>query len=390
MKKFILLYSIAFSSSFFAQTFIQSYQNRVNQISQTNINTYLTEFADLGVKKTGSVNNNNAFNWLKSKYISFGYSEDQLSENAFIYQGNTAKNLILTKTGTKYPDTYVIVCGHYDTIVGPGVNDNGSGTSILLEMARILKEIPTEYSIKFINFTGEEQGLLGSQNYVQTVVNATSPKMNIKLVFNIDEVGGVAGKTNDTIICEKDTSSPTSNNAASATITQQLMNCVVLYSPLQTKLSNAYSSDYMPFQANNEVITGFFEFNESTKPHSAADTYVNMDPVYVYNVGKAALGAVQHFANADTTDLSTADCPPEKMLESLKIFPNPAKDFLQIEMMNYNLKDFSFMVTDLNGRTLIQTKNEKQINISKLSSGIYLGTMTVEDQKLTKKIMIKK
>lgn len=390
MKKLILLYSITFSSAFFAQTFIQSYENRANQISQTNINTYLTEFADLGVKTTGSVSNNNAFNWLKNKYISFGYSEDQLSENSFIYQGNTAKNLILTKTGTKYPDTYVIVCGHYDTIIGPGVNDNGSGTSILLEMARILKEVPTEYSIKFINFTGEEQGLLGSQNYVNTVVNATSPKMSIKLVFNIDEVGGVAGKINNTITCEKDISNPSFNNVASAAITEQLMNCVTLYSPLQTHLSSAYGSDYMPFQANNEVITGFYEFNESTKPHSAGDTYVNMDPVYVYNVGKAALGALQHFATADTTDLSTADCPPEKMLESLKIYPNPAKDLLHIEMINSNLKDFNFTVTDLSGRTLLQSKNEKQINVSKLSSGVYLGTMTVEDQKVTKKIMIKK
>ena len=78
--------------------------------------TYLTEFASFGVKSTGSTNNNNAFNWLKNKYISFGYDASQISENAFTYGGNTTKNLILTKTGTLYPNTFVIVCGHYDTI----------------------------------------------------------------------------------------------------------------------------------------------------------------------------------------------------------------------------------------------------------------------------------
>ena len=78
------------------------------------------------------------------------------------------------------------------------------------------------------------------------------------------------------------------------------------------------------------------------------------------------------------------------MLASLKIYPNPANDFIQIEMLNANLKDFSFTIADLTGRTLLQSKNEKRINVSKLSAGIYLGTMTVEDQKVTKKIIVKK
>lgn len=391
MKKLFIVSALYISIFSSAQTFIQAYQNRVEQITQTNINTYLTEFAGFGVKTTGSINNNNTFNWLKNKYLGFGYTSTQISENAFTYNGNTTKNLILTKTGSKYPNTYVIVCGHYDTIAGPGVNDNGSGTSVILEIARILKDIPTEYSIKFINFTGEEQGFRGSQNYVNTVVNGTNPKMDIKVVFNIDQVGGVAGEVNNTITCERDTSSsPSTNNAASNTVTQELMNCVTLYSPLQTNLSYAYGSDYMPFQSNGEVITGFYEFNESNKPHSAGDTYVNMDPVFVYNVTKAALGAVQHFATAETSGLSTNDCPPEKMLQSLRIYPNPASDFINIEMLNTNLKDYSFSITDLSGKLLHRSENSKKINISSLSPGIYLGTMTVEDQKLTKKIVIKR
>mgnify|MGYP003592980468 FL=1 len=391
MKKLFIFSALSISMLHSAQTFVQAYQDRVNQTTQNNINSYLTEFATFGVKTTGSTNNNNAFNWLKNKYLGFGYTTSQISENAFTYNGATTKNLILTKTGTKYPNIFVIVCGHYDTIAGPGVNDNGSGTSVILEMARILKDVPTEYSIKFINFTGEEQGLRGSQNYVNTVVNATNPKMNIKVVFNIDQVGGVAGEVNNTITCERDTNNtPSTNNAASNTVTQELMNCVGLYSPLQTNLSYAYGSDYMPFQSNGEVITGFYEFNESTRPHSASDTYANMDPVFVFNVTKAALGAVQHFATADITTLSINDCPPEKMLQSLRIYPNPASDFINIEMLNTNLKDYSFNITDLSGKVLIQSENSKRIDISKLSSGIYFATMTVEDQKLTKKIVISK
>lgn len=391
MKKLFLFITITVSTAFSAQTLIQAYQKRTNQITQTNIDTYLAEFASYGIKSTGSTNNNNAFNWLKNKYLAFGYSESQISENAFSYNGNTTKNLILTKTGTTYPNTYVIVCAHYDTIGGPGVNDNGSGTAVLLEMARILKDVTTEYSIKFINFTGEEQGLKGSQNYVSTVVNATNPKMNIKLVFNIDQVGGVAGKVNNKINCERDTNnSPSTNNEASAAVTQELMNCVSLYSTLQPNLSYAYASDYMPFQANNEVITGFYEYTESTKPHTSGDTLANMDPTFVFNVAKAALGAVQHFSVADLTFLSAADCPPEKMLSSLKIFPNPTSTTLFIDLLNLNLRDFSFTISDFNGKTLLKKQNEKVIDVSQLPNGVYLGTLQVEDQYKTQKIVVQK
>lgn len=115
-----------------------------------------------------------------------------------------------------------------------------------------------------------------------------------------------------------------------------------------------------------------------------------MDPVFVYNVAKAALGAVQHFTTAETSILSIADCPPEKLLESLRIYPNPAFDFINIEMLNSNFRDYSFNITDLSGKLLLKTKNSKEIDISKLSPGIYFGTMKVEDRKLTKKIIISK
>ncbi|WP_435525179.1 M28 family peptidase [Chryseobacterium indoltheticum] len=70
------------------------------------------------------------------------------------------------------------------------MSDNGSGTAILLEAARILKDVPTEYSVKFIHFSGEEQGLVGSNHYVNNVVFSNNVRqLNLKVVFNIDQVG---------------------------------------------------------------------------------------------------------------------------------------------------------------------------------------------------------
>lgn len=382
-----LLFSILFLG-FFAnsQTFNQNYANVSNLVSQTNINSYLQEFEDMGVKTTGSTANNNAYTWLKNKYLSFGYSENDITKDNFTYNGQTTSNLILTKQGTKYPNIYIIICGHYDTITGKGTNDNGSGVSVILEVARLLKNINTEYSIKFINFSGEEQGLLGSAHYVSSVVNATNPKMNIRLVLNIDEVGGIKGQTNDTVTCERDESSnPSANNAASNTFTQQLMNCVTLYSTLKTNLSYAYASDYMPFQANGEVITGLFEYNETPYAHTENDTYSNLDPVYIYNIAKATVGAVQHFAVVAQT-LDT--CTPKDIVMSFRFYPNPAKDHLQLEFLNSKTQRFTFTITDFEGKTLSKTENQTRIDISSLTKGIYLGTFKVDDQVITKKIMV--
>lgn len=370
-----------------AQSFIQAYQTRANQVSQTNVTTLLQEFGNLGVKTTGSTANTNALDWLKAKYQSYGYNASQITEDSFTYGSSTSKNLIITKTGTLYPNTYVIICGHYDTITGPGVSDNGSGTSIILEAARILKDVPTEYSIKFIHFSGEEQGLLGSTHYVNNVVFQNNIRqLNLRVVFNIDQVGGKIGNTNTTINCESDQSGQSGNDAASLAFTQQLATCTTLYSPLQTNMSNAYASDYIPFENKGDIITGFYETTRSYNEHTVNDTFANVDPTYVFNVGKASVGALQHFAIASTT-LSTSDVSIDK-LDAVKIYPNPAKDILNIELP-YEIKNFHFEITDLSGRSLFTTENETKINVSMLKKGAYLGIIKSEDKTAVRKFLIK-
>ncbi|WP_177733778.1 M28 family peptidase [Flavobacterium inviolabile] len=387
----VSLFAAMYGHTTQAQTFVQAYANIVNQSSQSGILTNLTEFENLGVKYRGTAAQANTLEWLKNKYLSYGYTASQLTEDTFTYSGATCKNLIVTKIGTLYPNTYVIVCGHYDTITGTGTNDNGSGTVSILEIARLLENIPTEYSIKFINFSGEEDGLRGSQHYVSTVVNGTTPKMNIKMVFNIDEVGGVAGKVNNTITCERDTSSPTANNAASNTITNELIQCVQLYSPLQTKLSYAYASDYMPFQSNGEVITGFFETNETTFAHTVNDLLVNMDPVYVFNVAKAATGATLHFAKATTSAILSREDFDNTF--NVSFFPNPVKDLLTINKGKLEASHYTFSILDINGKQVLNHKvNDAKlletVNVGTLSKGIYMGVLEAEGHRISKKIII--
>ena len=391
MKNTLFSFFILFiTSQSFSQVYIPAYASVVNQCSSANISNNLTEFENLGVKRRGTVPLQNTLDWLKNKYLSYGYIASQMQEYSFTNGAFTCKNLVLTKIGTLYPNTYVIIDGHYDSITGKGTNDNGSGTVTILEVARLLQNIPTEYSIKFINFSGEEDGLIGSQNFVSNVVNATTPKMNIRLVFNIDEVGGRAGMTNDNITCELDTGSPTSNNAASNTITNELITCVGLYSTLSTTLSYAYASDYMPFEDNNEVITGFFETNETPYRHTVNDLLVNMDPTYVYHIAKAAIGAMMHFAVASTTTLENDNFQSDFQVS---FFPNPTKDTLHINLGTLPDTSYTFSLIDLQGKVVFKKnfENAKQLEtipLNGFSKGMYLCVLETDGKKITNKIVI--
>lgn len=82
-------------------------------------------------------------------------------------------NVIAEIKGTERPDEIVIICGHFDSWNGPGsqgASDNGTGTTATLEAARILaaSKVKPKRTIRFILWTGEEQGLLGSRAYCET------------------------------------------------------------------------------------------------------------------------------------------------------------------------------------------------------------------------------
>ena len=394
MKNLLFSFSLLLlTSNSFSQEYIPYYGSIVGQCSQSNITNNLTAFESLGLKRRGTPALQNTLDWLKSKYLSFGYSANQIVEDSYTYTGSSSvcKNLIVTKIGTVYPNTYVIVCGHYDSIAGTGTNDNGSGVACILETARLLQSIPTEYSIKFINFSGEEDGLKGSQHFVSEVVNGTTPKMDIRLVLNLDEVGGVAGLTNDTITCERDTNNnPSTNNAQSSIMVNELMTCVELYSPLNTHLSYAYASDYMSFQSNNEIIAGLFETNETTHKHTNTDLLIYMDPVYNYNVAKATIGATMHFAVAATSALDNQDFENGSQVS---FYPSPAKDTLNINMGNIAVAKYTFSLIDMEGKEVFRKQIEnaqliESIPLEGVAKGMYLAVLQTSDKKITKKIIV--
>jgi hypothetical protein len=78
----------------------------------------------------------------------------------------SGENVVAEKLGTLYPDQIFVFGAHYDSVNCPGANDNASGVAGVLEAARVLSQYPSDYTIRFIAFDQEEQGLIGSEEYV--------------------------------------------------------------------------------------------------------------------------------------------------------------------------------------------------------------------------------
>ncbi len=97
---------------------------------------------------------------------------------------------VLATSRTGDPDDVFVVGAHLDSVTpGPGINDNGSGVSTILEIAEQLAEQPRplKQKVRFAFWGAEEPGLLGSAHYVNTLPSRKLAKIFANL--NFDMVG---------------------------------------------------------------------------------------------------------------------------------------------------------------------------------------------------------
>ena len=120
--------------------------------------------ATFGDRRHGSEANLGAVDWIDEQLRSWGYAPER-----HVYFVPTGVQVYATKTGRSTPGEMYILGAHMDgTGGGDAVNDNASGTALVLEIARILAapDIQVERSVRFIFWNGEETGLEGSRAYV--------------------------------------------------------------------------------------------------------------------------------------------------------------------------------------------------------------------------------
>lgn len=102
------------------------------------------------------------------------------------HRGLTSHNVLAERRGDRGSGV-VMVSGHYDSVIGaPGANDDGSGTVLTVEIARVLRRLHTRAALRFALWGSEEQGLIGSRYYVAQLAQAERDR--IRAVFQNDMV----------------------------------------------------------------------------------------------------------------------------------------------------------------------------------------------------------
>lgn len=215
----------------------------------------------------------------------------------FPIRGSQGYNVIADFEGKgKKADRKLIIIGaHYDAIsqrskqAAPGAEDNGSGTAGLMELANVLSKNLPNHDLRFIGFSGEEQGLVGSNYYVKNM--SAAEKKRIKGVITMDMIAFSDDNTLDTLV---ETYKPhkwmVDDFFAAAKGTKLEMK--VSYKP--------FGSDHMPFLKAKIPTVLLIEDDWNNYPgyHKKSDTFDKIHKEQGIEVLKMALSVIQKWGNA--------------------------------------------------------------------------------------------
>ena len=202
----------------------------LRQVSAERIRANIEKLASFGTRLTISAQDPDSIaagrgvgaarEWIKSEFERYSndcggcleVKTDSFTEPAAdrIPQPTEITNVyaVLKGTDAENAKRIVLVTGHYDSrpsdtldvkADAPGANDDGSGTAVSLECARVLSKLRFPATIIFLTVAGEEQGLNGSHHFAQMAKEkmAKEQEWNLEAVLNNDIVGGDKSKEQD-------------------------------------------------------------------------------------------------------------------------------------------------------------------------------------------------
>ena len=112
-----------------------------------------------------------------------------VSYHAWTGCGTSNRNVVGVMTGTLRPSEIVLITAHIDDMpssgTAPGADDNASGSVGVLVAAKIMGQYHFERTVRFVLFTGEEQGLCGSAQYANYISGKGD---NVVAVYNMDMI----------------------------------------------------------------------------------------------------------------------------------------------------------------------------------------------------------
>ncbi|MFB0567681.1 MAG: M28 family metallopeptidase, partial [Candidatus Bathyarchaeia archaeon] len=169
------------SEAFTKKDFLETIVSQINETKFAWFDSILAN--NIGPRPYNSTSNVQAAEFIADELNSTG--SISATYQWFTYAGKKIANVIGTLPSADPSNQSKIVVGaHFDTVPNsPGADDNGSGTALLLEVARVLSRCRFGRTIEFVAFNAEEYGLWGSKHYAQQELQAGD---DIPLMINVD------------------------------------------------------------------------------------------------------------------------------------------------------------------------------------------------------------
>ena len=243
------------------------------------------------------------------------------------------------------PDNVIVVGAHLDSVgTGNGINDNGSGSAGILEIAEQLRFVHPQNKVRFVWFSAEESGLLGSEHYVATL--PPEERAKIAAMLNFDMIGSPNFVR---FVYDGDTSDSRRRKSARRPGSDEIEQLFLDYFADQGLATEPTAfdgrSDYGPFIAAGIPAGGLFTGAEGIKTpeqaaiyggvagaafdpcyHQGCDRLTNLSDTALEQMGDAAAHATITLAQsdelpgpaaaarsgADAQALRSAGCPPRR------------------------------------------------------------------------------
>ena len=223
----------------------------------------------------------------------------QPSYQAWSASGMSNRNVIGTLSGTTASSEIVVVCAHIDDMpsgaIAPGADDNASGSVAVFAAAEALRKFSFERTLRFVLFTGEEQGLYGSDAHAAAAEAAGD---NLVAVLNLDMVAWDGNGDNVLNLYVRP------GNAVERDAAATLTNVVRVYglggglSPAiveeTVSWSDHYSFNSFGYPAICLIEEDVADFNPYY--HTTDDTLARLNMPFFTHAAKAVAGTAAHLA----------------------------------------------------------------------------------------------
>ncbi len=299
-----------------AITYDTSVAQMIGMVTQADVDTYLN-----GLSGETAVTVGGSSYTIVSRYTNSGTPLEKATQYVYEFMDNlgltasyhnwslsgyTGRNVVGELTGTTLPNEIVVIGAHLDCMpsgsISYGADDNGSGSIGVMLMAEILSQYAFDRTVRFVFFTGEEQGLLGSNEYSDDVYQAGD---NIVAVYNMDMMAYDAAGGPVMRLHTRYSSSPGyADDLAIANTFVDVVNTYGLDSVLSPVINsdNESRSDHKSFWDNGYpgILTIEDHMNDMTPYyHTTSDRVSTVNMVYLTNIIKASVGTAAHLAGPD-------------------------------------------------------------------------------------------